>query len=294
MSVVLITGTSSGFGLLMAARLAASDHMIYATMRSLGKQDDLLAEVGRRGGEVAILQLDVRDDASIKRCIAHIAAKEGRLDILINNAGYGIGGFFEDLSEDEIREQMETNFYGTLKVTRQALPLMRKTRADSGKRGAVKIINISSVGGRTGTPGMGAYNASKYALEGHSESLFHELRPFGISVVVIEPGTFRTKIFTENLKLARRAEDASSPYSHYGHRLKQILQQRITQGRGWGMGEAEDVAKLVERTIAARNPRFRYVIGTVARFRLALQWLLPFRWYAALVQRVALGKGKVH
>ena len=129
MSVVLITGCSSGFGMLAAVRLASGGHAVYATMRNLAKKDDLLAESARRGGEIRILELDVTKDDSIITAVEQIELEEGCIDVLINNAGYAIGGFFEDLTEQEIRDQMETNFFGVQKVTRAVLPVMRKTAA---------------------------------------------------------------------------------------------------------------------------------------------------------------------
>ncbi len=195
MSVVLITGCSSGFGMLAAVRLASGGHAVYATMRNLAKKDDLLAESARRGGEIRILEREVTIDESIISAVEQIELEEGCIDVLINNAGYAIGGFFEDLTEQEIHDQMETNFFGVQKVTRAVLPLMRKTAAKTNSN--PKILNISSVSGRSAFPGMGAYGASKFALEGFSESLYHELLPLGIYVALIEPGAFRTKIFTE-------------------------------------------------------------------------------------------------
>ena len=155
--VVLITGCSSGFGLRIAARLASLDYYVIATMRNLSKQNDLVGEAVLRGGEIDVLRLDVSDINSIKDVVRHIKEKYGRLDVLVNNAGYGIGGFFEDLTQEEIREQIETNFFGVQNVTREAIPLMREQ-----KRGT--IVNISSISGLYALPCFGAYNASKWAL----------------------------------------------------------------------------------------------------------------------------------
>jgi NAD(P)-dependent dehydrogenase (short-subunit alcohol dehydrogenase family) len=169
--VVLITGCSSGFGLLIASRLASKNFIVYATMRNLDKQSPLLSEVNLRGGNINILKLDVTNKENVKEAISKIAAKEGYIDIVINNAGYGIGGFFEDLSDKEIRDQIETNFFGVQNVIREVIPLMRQ-------RSHGKIINLSSVAGFSANPCFGAYNASKWALEGFSESLRYELKPW--------------------------------------------------------------------------------------------------------------------
>ena len=170
--VILITGCSSGFGMLTAAKLAAGGHTIYATMRNLQKQNDLTMELEKRETMCQILHLDVTDNKSINKVLDTIEKQAGRLDVLINNAGYGIGGFFEDLSEGEIRSQFETNFFGVQKVTRSALPLMRATASKSGKDFSTKIINISSTQGRSTLPGLCEYGASKFALEVFSESLY--------------------------------------------------------------------------------------------------------------------------
>ena len=288
MNVILITGCSSGFGMLFAARLAASGHIVYASMRNLDKKDDLLEEVNRRGGEVRLLRLDVTDDFTIEAAIEQIEKDVGRLDVLINNAGYGIAGFFEDLTEEEIREQMETNFFGVQKVTRRALPLLRKTAANSQSKGGVKIINISSVQGRSPMPGLGAYATSKFALEGFSESLYHELRPFGISVVLVEPGSYRTKIVKENGRVAERAGDPESPYTPYVRKFQNRIRQRLKTGKG--MGDPEDVAKLVEKIVNKRNPRLRYLIGGQAKLRVFLRWLLPDHWFSFLLRKALFGK----
>ena len=164
--IILITGCSSGFGMLTSARLAAAGHTIYATMRNMQKQDTLKLELKRRNTECHILPLDVTNDNSINKVINTIEKQDSRLDVLINNAGYGIGGFFEDLSEDEIRSQFETNFFGVQKVTRSALPLMRATASKSGKDFSTKIINISSAQGRSSLPGLGGLRCIKICARG--------------------------------------------------------------------------------------------------------------------------------
>ena len=174
--IILITGCSSGFGLLTAARLSVKGHRVFATMRSLNKKQELLDEVKARDGKVQILELDVTKEATIQAAVQRIEQEFGRIDVLVNNAGFGIGGFFEDLSEDDIRIQMETNFFGVQNVTRHVIPFMRRQKSGI-------IINISSIAGLYALPAFGAYNASKWSLEGFSESLRHELRFFGIQVL---------------------------------------------------------------------------------------------------------------
>lgn len=290
MSVILITGCSSGFGMLSSARLAASGHTVYATMRNLDKQDDLLEEAKRRGTQVKLMQLDVTDDESIQAVVGQVESEEGRLDVLINNAGYGIAGFFEDLSEREIRDQMETNFFGVQKVTRHALPLMRKTAAESE---GVKIVNISSVQGRSPIPALGAYATSKWALEGFSEGLYHELRPFDIHVVSVEPGAYRTKILMENGRMAAGAKNEDSPYAPFNLVFQKRIRRQLEKETPNLGGDAEVVARLIEKIIDTARPRLRYLIGGQARLRVLLRSVLPFSWLSKLMRRAMFGKVEV-
>ena len=273
--------------MLAAARLAADGHTVYATMRDLARQDNLLAEVKRRGGKVRLLHLDVTVDESIGAAVATIAAEEGKLHVVINNAGYGIGGFFEDLSDEEIRAQLETNFFGVQRVTRHTLPLLRMTSAEAGKSANVKIINISSGQGRSALPGISAYAASKFALEGFSESLYFELIPFGVQVVLLEPGGFRTEGLLKNKRMAKRGGDPTSPYATYSQKLKQRIDEMVESGRG--MGDPEVVARAIAKIIQNPKPRLRYVVGTATKIRLLARSILPFRWFAALVLKIIYG-----
>lgn len=270
--VVLITGTSSGFGLLMAAKLCKR-HKVYATMRDVTKAKALKEAAGVHAGRLCVLPLDVTQSKSIIDVIDTIKEKEGHLNCIINNAGYGIGGFFEDLTEKEIRDQFETNFFGLQKVTREALPLIRESR------GPRKVINISSIAGHTGTPCLSAYNASKWAVEGFSEALYFELQPFGVDVVLVEPGAFKTKIFSDNVKLAQFMKHKQSPYFNYSQqllkRLKKVQETLST--------DPKIVANLVVDIVNSSHPRFRYLVGRDAKLRLFLKRLLPFSWYSKIV-----------
>ena len=283
---VLITGCSSGFGLLFAARLSASGYNVYASMRDLRKDNDLKLELKRRGTSCHILELDVCNEISIKNAINMIDEQDGKLDILINNAGYGIGGFFEDLSEEEIREQFETNFFGVQTVTRNALPLMRKTALKS-HRFSTKIINVSSAQGRSALPGLGAYGASKFALEGFSEGLFFELQPFGIEVVILEPGTYSTKAIDENSKEANAGLRLESPYLEYTNRLKNLHSKILDTKRG--VGDPEDVAIIIEKIIKRKKNKIRYLAGYQAKARVWLRSLLPFNWFSKIILKLTIG-----
>ena len=285
--IILITGCSSGFGMLTAARLAAGGHTIYATMRNLQKQDTLKLELEKRATKCQILHLDVTDDKSINKAIDTIEKQSHRLDVLINNAGYGIGGFFEDLSEDEIRSQFETNFFGVQKVTRSALPLMRTTASKSGKDFSTKIINISSAQGLSTLPGLGAYGASKFALEGFSESLYFEIQPFGIEVVILEPGTYLTKAIDENSHEAGIGLDTDSPYAKYAKRLKDLHSNILITKKG--VGDPEDVAIMIEDIINRKRNKLRYLAGTQAKIRVWMRSILPFRWFSKIILKLVMG-----
>ena len=167
---------------------------------------------------------------------------------------------------------METNLFGVLEVTRRALPLMRKNSADYG---GAKIINISSVQGRAPVPGLGAYATSKWAMEGFSEALYHELAPFGIHVVIVEPGSYQTEIFTSNAHVAEQAENAESPYTRFAEAFRRKIDS-MTRGGAVGMGDdPEVVSELIEKIVESRSPKLRYVVGKQARLRILLRAFLP-------------------
>lgn len=284
MAVALITGCSSGFGMLIAVRLARAGHTVYATMRNLDRDQALRKASADLTENLIIEKLDVTSQTSIIRVVKRIAADSGRLDIVINNAGYGLGGFFEDLDHDEIRAVFETNFFGVQEVTRQTLPMLRAAAQNGG---SPQIINISSVQGRWAVPGLGAYTASKFALEGFSESLYHELAPFGIKVIVIEPGSYSTEIFTTNRRIGRRAMNESSPYFPYIQAMLHRIDRMIKSPAH--IGDPNEVAILVEKIINSPKPKFRYMIGKSTRSRRILSYILPFSRTATIVQRAVFG-----
>lgn len=269
--VVLITGCSSGFGLCTAARLAASGHRVYGTMRHLDKQDKLLQETKRRGCSLRILQLDVTDDGSIRRALDEITAVEGHLDVLVNNAGYALGGALEEVSELELRGQMETNFFGAVKLIQQSLLLLRKSSSG-------KILNLSSLAGLYGVPGIGAYSASKFALEGYSEALWHELKLFNISVSLIEPGYYLTDVQI-NRQLAANSDSPDSYYRDYTRRMLDAAERRAERLNG----DPEEVAALIERVVDTVKPRLRYAVGRDAVVMSFLRRILPFSRLAQIL-----------
>lgn len=269
---VLITGCSSGIGMEAAVDLAARGYRVIATMRNTAKKEKLLERAKRRGVEVDLQALDVVDPESIAACARHVHATYGPLHGLVNNAGYGIGGFFEDLTDAEYRDQMETNFWGVLAVTRAFLGPMRQA-------GRGYVINVSSESGRVAIPGLGAYQSSKFALEGFSEGLRHELAPFGVHVALVEPGMIATDIFTANIRLC---EAGMNPKSVYYARSQRILDKTMKD-----VGRRAAPPDACNATIAAiledPSPNLRYLVGTDAKLVTFLKWLLPERLFLKLV-----------
>lgn len=246
--VVIITGSSSGIGLESALLLARNGYITYATMRSPEKDTSIKAAVQKEHLPIKVIQLDVNDDSSVKIAIDHIISEAGRIDVLVNNAGYSLGGALEDLSMDEIQSQYETNLFGLIRVTQAVLPTMRKQRSG-------RILNISSGAGIFGFPGHSAYVSTKFAVEGLSESIAYELEPFGIKVILIEPGFIRTN-FTQAMIVAKKAQDPASPYSEMMQKIMTSASELIKNA-----SHAELVANIILDAASNPNPRLRYLAG---------------------------------
>jgi short-subunit dehydrogenase len=246
--VALITGCSSGIGYETALMLARNGVHTFATMRNTKKSDSLQELIRKEKLSLKILELDVNDDASIENTINHIKREAKRIDVLINNAGYGLIGFFEDLTLDEIRNQFETNFFGILSITKKIIPMMRLQKSGT-------IINISSGAGQVGFPGISAYVSTKFAIEGFSESLMYELSPFGIKVIIIEPGVIKTNFF-HNCIVSKQSIKKSSPYSRSLDKIQgniELVQEHATS--------PIDVAKVILQALGDIHPKQRYIVG---------------------------------
>lgn len=270
--VVLVTGCRSGFGKGIALEAARRGHTVYAGLRDPSTGGDLMEAAA--GLDVRPIALDVTDRAQIHAAVATILAEQGRIDALVNNAGQALGGPLETLDEDELRGLIDLNVLSVWALTCEVLPAMRAQRSGI-------IVNLSSVSGLMAMPGLGAYAASKFALEGMSEAWRHELAPFGIRLFLVEPGPFKTDIWGRNRNLSRRALDADSPYAPFVRNLEQVV-MAVAQDR------AEDPA-IVERFVADlldRPPaKLRHVLGRASWIRLAAKALLPDPWLAAVIQR---------
>jgi NAD(P)-dependent dehydrogenase (short-subunit alcohol dehydrogenase family) len=272
--VVLVTGAGSGFGLLSCVELARRGLRVFGSMRDVARGGRLDEAARAAGVTVDKVTLDVTSEPSIAAAVADVTARAGRIDVLVNNAGFGMGGFLEDLSMAELREQFETNFFGVAATTKAVLPAMRE-------RGSGRIVNVSSIGGRFATPGLSAYCSSKWAVEGLSESLRHELKPFGIAVVIVEPGTFKTDIFERNRRVAKRASDPSSPYYERTRKFERMVEALLADRKA----DPRDVARAIARAATIKRPRLRYLVGKDAHGQAIAKSLLPFSAIESAVAR---------
>jgi NAD(P)-dependent dehydrogenase (short-subunit alcohol dehydrogenase family) len=271
---VLVTGTSTGIGLITAVHLAQTGYRVVAGMRDTAKQGRLREAASKAGVEVSVVPLDVNDGESIRRCVEEIGATQGALYGLVNNAGIGIGGFFEVLSEQEFRSVIETNLFGLAAMTRAFLPQMREA-------GRGVIVNLSSVVGRIAVAGVSAYGTSKWAVEGLTETLYHELKPYGVRVVLIEPGMFRTEIYESNLNLSERSHDPSSPY----YEREQAMLVRIKNRYDRQAGDPSLIAQAISRALAHPSPPLRWPVGRDSAAAILLRKLLPERLFLPLISR---------
>ena len=248
--VAIVTGSSSGIGYATSLLLARNRFHTYATMRNSGRSADIQEIANKERLPLEVIQLDVNDDASIRDSIEKVESENERIDVLVNNAGYGLVGAFEDLSVEEIKSQFETIFFGVIRLTQQVLPIMRKQKSGT-------IVNISSGAGRIGFPGMSAYVSSKFALEGLSESMSYELEPFGIKVVIIEPGVIRTN-FKKNSVMSKKSLDSSSisPYSSIIQKIDSSISSMVEHAT-----PPEEVAKTILHATISNNPELRYLVG---------------------------------
>ncbi|EEK73045.1 Uncharacterized oxidoreductase yusZ [Bacillus mycoides] len=272
--IAIITGASSGFGLLTALELAKKDYFVIATMRNLEKQIDLISQATKLDLQqnIKVQQLDVTDQGSIHNFQLFLN-EINRIDILINNAGYANGGFIEEIPVEDYRKQFETNLFGAISITQLVLPYMRKQKSG-------KIINISSISGKVGFPGLSPYVSSKYALEGWSESLRLEVKPFGIDVALLEPGSYNTNIWEVGKQLAENQSDTTSPYKEYMDKI----QKHINNGNDT-LGNPMDVANKIVEIAEARRTTLRYPIGKGVKFMIFAKKVLPWRLWEFLVLR---------
>jgi NAD(P)-dependent dehydrogenase (short-subunit alcohol dehydrogenase family) len=246
--VSVVTGSSSGIGYETALILARNGFKTYATMRNIEKGVSLNSIAEKENLFIKIVQLDVTDQSSVKNAVETIHDESGKIDVLINNAGYGLVGALEDVSMEEIKSQFETNFYGLIRVTQAVLPIMRN-------QGSGKIVNISSGAGRFGFPTGSIYVSTKFAVEGLSESLAYEVEPFGIKIILVEPGVIKTNFFNAS-NTTKKSLNPNSPYFKMYQNMGSGFSKMIENG-----STPDIVAKTVLEAISNDMPKLRYLAG---------------------------------
>jgi NAD(P)-dependent dehydrogenase (short-subunit alcohol dehydrogenase family) len=247
--VALVTGSSSGIGYETALMLARNGFDTYATMRNTNKSKEIAEITKKENLPLRVLKLDVTDDKSVDDAINNILNEKKSIEVVVNNAGYGLMGSIEDSSLDEIKAQFETNFFGAIRVMQKVLPIMRQQKAGT-------IVNVSSIAGRIGFPMGSSYVSSKFALEGLSESMSYELEQFGIRILLIEPGVINTNFAFVTPK---KALDTNSPYSPIMNKMQENLVSTIANGTS-----PKEVANVILRAITEDSPERRYLVGNDA------------------------------
>jgi NAD(P)-dependent dehydrogenase (short-subunit alcohol dehydrogenase family) len=277
-ATLLITGAGSGMGRECALFLASRGYRVFGTVLNEVEDLALQNEAAQRGVQVNIVPMDVTKSDDIRSGVDSVLSQALRIDALIQFAGLGLRGFFEDLTLDEIRRVFEVNVFGAMAVAQAVLPHMRRNQGG-------RLIFVSSAAGRMGTMSISGYAASKFAIEGLAECLAQEVRPFGVRVSLLEPGLIGTPHFTVNRNRARRATDPASPYFPWFCQHEKIVDDLLARRRF----TTTDVAHVVHRILRARAPRLRYVVGPGAKLVFALRSLLPGEWfeqiYWAVVRR---------
>lgn len=266
--VVLITGASSGIGKEAARKLKQAGFVVYGAAR----HTELMKDIEREG--IYIASLDLTDEQSVVACVKSIVDREGRIDILVNNAGYGSYGAIEDVPLAEARRQFEVNVFGLARMTQAVLPIMRANRVG-------RIVNISSIGGKIYTPFGGWYHATKFALEAVSDCLRLEVKPFGIDVVIIEPGGIKTEwgaIATDNL----RKTSGAGPYAAEANKAADSLLRTYQSNR---LSPPSVVATAILEAVTASRPRTRYIVGYAARPLLFLRGWLSDKMFDRVIKR---------
>ena len=246
--IAVVTGSSSGIGFETALALAREGYHTYATMRDTKKGNQITEIAKKENLKLEVIELDVDKDKTVQDAINKIMKEKNRIDVLVNNAGYTLFGCLEDLSMDDLKAQFETNFFGVVRVSQAVIPVMRKQKSGI-------IVNVSSVAGRIGFPVSPAYISSKFALEGLSESMRYELSPFGINIIIIEPGVIKTNFMSSVKKFMK-------PDSVYKDITNKVI-AGITMMAEMGT-PAQEVARTIIKAIKSENPLPRYTVGNDA------------------------------
>lgn len=246
--IALVTGSSSGIGFETALLLSRNGFYTYASMRNLEKSRTIIEIADKENLPLQVVQLDVNDDISVRNAINKIVVEKGRVDVLVNNAGYGLFSSIEDVTLDQIKKQFETNFFGVIRLTKEVLPAMRKNRQGT-------IVNVSSAVGKVGLPLSSPYVATKFALEGLSESMRYEMNELGINIIIIEPGV----IMTNALRNAETAVYATSDYADLNGRTMKAFEVLMNNS-----SPPSQVAEVILKAITSNDPEIRYLVGADA------------------------------
>ncbi len=246
--IAIVTGSSSGIGFETALALAREGYFTYATMRDTKKGNNITEIAKKENLKLEILELDVDKEDSVKNAINKVVKEKGRIDLLVNNAGYGLFGCLEDISMEELKAQFETNFFGVVRVLQAIIPTMRRQKSGI-------IVNVSSVAGKIGFPVSPAYISSKFALEGLNDSIRYELSPFGINTIIIEPGVIKTNFMSSTKKALR----SDSPYKDITNKVISGITMMSEMGT-----PPKEVANIIIKAVKSENPLPRYVVGNDA------------------------------
>ncbi len=271
--VVLISGATGGFGRETALLLARRGYRIFAGYRNESKGNQLLEEARKEDLPLSLVPLDITTPHGPLEAVKHVLKRAGRLDVLINNAGYGLAGPVEELEIEEIEAQFNTNVYGQLRLTKAAIPAMRKQRSGT-------LIFLSSIAGQFGFPFFSAYSASKHAIEAFGEALRHELQVFGIFSVLVEPGMFKTGFVQTNLAIGKNTLRPDSPYYEMGKAARDKYFKKDDAAP-----PARIVAEKILEILGKARPKLRYQVGTDSFLMIRLKKLLPSAWTEYFVRK---------
>ena len=272
--VVIVTGASAGIGKATALQLIKEGHSVYGVARRAEKMNELVSAGGKA------LAIDITKHDLVHTEIQKIIKTEGRIDVLVNNAGYAVYGAIEEVSYEQAKQQLEVNLFGLAEATKAVLPQMRK-------QGSGTIVNVSSIGGKVYGPLAAWYHASKFGLEGWSDTLRLEVSQFGIKVVVIEPGVIKTE-FTEAMD-HKLTQDSSSPYKEFEQIIVKMIKNTSKPGQ---YSEPTVIADTISKAIKAKNPKTRYAAGKMARQTLLARKMLSDKAFDKMFLRMVKNYGK--